>query len=212
MHPMTANLIQFNTDADKLQTTIENFLSVVAEVPWGNSDFQNKQSVVNRELTPERAYRHASLRIMNRLQALNEAYYSLKKSDIEVRKLERKLTTESDDLERELIQLEIDKTLSTRSYTQKLVADAIQEVKSLEPIIAAMGKLSRERFEDAEPLHFKKRYKNQLEQKSDALLGMEAMGHKLELQAGVPKLVDLKRALYDEIVSTKLFSGDDNNG
>lgn len=199
------NLIQIKTDERSLQTTIDNFLSLVAEVPWGNSDWQNRQAIVNMELTPERAYRHASLRIMNRLQALNESYYAIKKDNIQIERLQRRKVRLSEsrnqidnpdfDLDKEEADIEINQILNRRAYQQKLVKDAIGEVESLAPIIQSIGRLTREQFEKAEAGHFKKKYENQVMGKPEALLGLEAMG--LDIKSGDFSL-DFK-ALYDKI-------------
>ena len=185
------NDIQIKTDEASLQDTITRFIETVEEVPFGNSDWQNRQAIVNCELTPERAYRHASLRIMNRLQALSECYYSLRKEDIEVKKLERKLSTEQDDLERELLQIEISRKASNRPYTKKLIQDAIQEIESLQPVIQSIGKLTREKFEAGEGEHFRLKYHNQATRKNDSLLCLEAMGVNLKSGEKVQEFVSL---------------------
>lgn len=192
-------VIKIDTAEDSIQDTINNFLELVDEVPWGNSDWQNKNVIVNGEMTPERAYRHSSLRIMNRLQALNECYYALRKDNIMLKKFERQLLTEEDELERELIQLEIDKIKSGRPYTQKLVRDAINEIDSLAPIIQSMGKLSKEQFESAEDGYFKLKYENMLKGRTDVILGLESMGINPITGEAIPDYVPL----FDEIVNKK---------
>lgn len=189
--------IQIKTDETDIQGTIKNFLALVEEVPWGNSDFQNHQAIVNMELTPERAYRHASLRIMNRLQALKECYYSLRKEEIEIKKMRRRLWIELNPLEREIIHLDIEQKLSNRPYTEKLIRDAIQEIRSLEPVIQSIGKLTREKFEAAEAGHFEERYRNQINRKSEAFIALEAMG--LTSETGQAK------TLFDSIISQTLI-------
>ena len=192
--------IQILTDEGSIQQTIESFLKLVEEVPWGNSDWQNKNAVVNSELTPERAYRHASLRIMNRLQALNECYYTLKKDNLLIKKYKTQILKEDNEIERELLQLEVDKLLSNRPYTQKLVIDAIKEIESLSPIIQSIGKLTRDKFEAAEDQHFKVRYENLLT-KNEALLGLEQMGVDINNGAYIKGF----KTLYDSITDTNLI-------
>jgi len=202
------NLI-IKTDENNLQATIDNFINLIEEIPWGNSDWQNKQAIVNMELTPERAYRHASLRIINRLQALNESYYLIKKDTIQIERLQRKkirlneqtsrIDNSDADLDIEEIETEINQILSRRTYQQKLIKDAIKEVESLSPIIQAIGKLTREQFELSEAEHFELKYKNQIMGKPEALLGLEAMG--LDIQSGKFSL-DFK-TLYDKIINNE---------
>lgn len=188
------NELQIKTEQSELQSTIDNFLLLVEEIPWGNSDWQNKQAVINMELTPERAYRHASLRIINRLQALNESYYQIKKDSIQIERLQRKIDTVTDDLDKEEAQIEIELIVSRKSYQQKLIKDAIREIESLSPIIKSIGKLTREQFENAEAGHFEMKYKNQLA-KPEALLGLEAMG--LDAKTGI--IQKNFKTLFDKI-------------
>jgi len=138
-----------------LKETFSKFIEMVSDVPFGNSDYQNRQAIVNDEQTPMRAYRHAALRITNRLQALMEARYSVMKADVEIRKLKRRLLTESDDLERELLHIEIEQKQATIPYTEKLVSDAIAEIESLYPVIEKLGAVKRSDFEAEESEHFR---------------------------------------------------------
>jgi hypothetical protein len=158
-----------------------NILNLVEEIPFGNSDFQNRLVIVNNELSPHRAYRHSALRIIDRLQALNECYYNLKKISIEIKKLERKLENEQDELERELIQIEIDQKKSSLPYTQKLIKDAIQEIESLYPIIEKIGKMSREEFEACEKKHFETKLLNTTKGKNEVITMLESISSNKDL-------------------------------
>lgn len=197
------NDLIIKTDEASLQDTVNNFIALVEEVPWGNSDWQNQQTIINRELTPERAYRHASIRIMNRFEALKETYYSIQKNKIEIKKLERLLAAETDELEHELLQLEIQHKTSGDRNQEKLIKDAIREIESLAPVILAMGKLSREQFEQAEAKHFELKYRNQVMNKSDSLLGLEAMG--VDIQTGEMK--QDYQSLFEQIKTKLLDEG-----
>lgn len=136
---------------------LEKLMEYVAEIPFENSDFQNQHSVINMEMSPHRAYRHAAIRIKSKIMALNECHFDLRKKAIEIKKLERSLSTETDELERELLQIRIEEIRSVLPYIKKLTNDAIAEIRSLEPIVLSMGKLSRAEFEAAEKEHFEKR-------------------------------------------------------
>ncbi len=141
-------------DPKDIGATFATFIDQVAEVPFGNSDYQNRHTIVNDERTPMRAYRHAALRITNRLNALIEAYYHLRRTDVEIRQMERRLKTEPDDLECELLALDIEQKRALLPYTQKLVNDAIREIETLYPVIEKLGKVKREQFEIEEGEHF----------------------------------------------------------
>lgn len=131
----------------KIENIQAKVLEIVESVPFGNSDTQNRVAIINREGTPCRALRHAALRIMNRLEAMRECQYSIRRREIEIKILERDLTGETDELKRELIALDIEKKRSGDAYTQKLFKDAMREVESLWPVLQAMGTITREQFE-----------------------------------------------------------------
>lgn len=122
-------------------------LALVEHVPFGNSDTQNRVAIVNDEGTPYRALRHSALRVMNRLEALRECQYTLRRREIEIKLLQRDLASEQDELRRELIALDIEQKRSGDAYTKKLIKDAIREIESLWPIIQARGGVTREEFE-----------------------------------------------------------------
>lgn len=182
------NLNEKVVDNNSVQNLMKELLDYSDEIPFGNSDFQNRHVIVDMEKSKHRAFRHASLRLMDRLTALNECYYKLREDDIEIKKLERKLNSEQDDLEKELIMIKIDKIRSTYPYTQKLIKDAIAEIKCLYPVIKSIGKLTKEEFEKGELEYFKEKYITQLS-KNPVQDSLEVLG---------------KNSLYDEIVGLQL--------
>lgn len=140
-----------------IENLYAQLMSIVGEVPFGNSDFQNRAFVVDSEHTPARAYRHAALRIVDRINALQEAYYSRRRGAIQLKILQRDAANEEDELKRQLILLDIERATASAPYTDKLIRDAIREIESLWPIIAGLGALSRSKFEAGELGHFEKR-------------------------------------------------------
>ncbi len=156
------NLNESLIDNNSVYELSKRVLEYSEEIPFGNSDFQNKHVIIDMEKSPHRAFRHASLRILDRLNALNECYYTLRENEITIKKLERDLNNEKDELEKELIQIKIDKIKSTYPYTKKLIKDAIRGIEVLYPILENIGHLSREEFEKCELEYFKNKYITQL--------------------------------------------------
>ena len=76
-------------------------------------------------ITPVRSIKHTLAEIEQTKTALQEGYFRMKKTDIKVKKLERKLENETDDLERELLELKINelqaKAASGRGYVEAAV-------------------------------------------------------------------------------------------
>jgi hypothetical protein len=88
--------------------------------------------------------------------ALKEAYYNNKKKVIELKKLKRQLSTESDDIEQELIELEIEKTMSEIEDSKLYVSGALRKVNNyidqFNSILQSLGKkdISEIDFEEEE--------------------------------------------------------------
>lgn len=137
-----------------IEAVFSRFIAQIEAVPFGNSDYQNRQAIVNGEMTPMRAYRHAALRITNRLNALMESHYHLRRVNIELQQLAQKITPDMNALDRELVEIDIEQKRATLPYIQKLIADAIGEIESLYPIIEKMGTVTRKQFELEEHEHF----------------------------------------------------------
>lgn len=158
---------------NELEALYKRVLDLAVEVPFGNSDTQNRTTIVNEERTPHRAYRHAALRIMNRLEALRETRYNLRKREIEIKILERDLAQCEDSLKCELLKLDIEFKRSADVYMQKLIIDAIREIESLWPVIQALGKVSREDFERGEIEWYQQKHGLHVDLKKDLYAQIE---------------------------------------
>lgn len=137
-----------------LASVFDAVVDMVEDIPFGNSDFQNRLVIVDEEQTPLRAARHAGLRIIGRLEALKEAYFNLRKNEIEIKILQQKMQKETDFLAVELLSLEIERRQFGMSYGRKLIKDAIKEIEGLLPILLAQGKITKQAFEKEEHIHY----------------------------------------------------------
>jgi hypothetical protein len=134
-----------------------------ADIPFGNSDYQNRAFVAAGELTPARAYRHIGLRMFNRLQAVKELQYGRAKEDIDLD--EKRALIESAGAsvwDKRRAELEIQKILDARSYQDKLLADALRELDCLYAEFKRLPRYTREQFELEERQHFQLRLERQL--------------------------------------------------
>lgn len=110
---------------------IQDNLPIIKE---GSDNFMKTQSQFMDNMltihhpTPIRNLRQILAEINKSLQALREAHYNIKRKEIEVKKYERKLLTEEDDLERELIQVEIDDRLSGMEVNKGYISGAIRKI------------------------------------------------------------------------------------
>lgn len=145
-------------------------------IPFDNSQFQNENFIINSAGTQERAYRSAALRLQNRLEALKHAHFTERKTAVKLKQLERKLETEQDDLECELIRIEIEEILSGKAYSDKLVNDAIVEANQLYQFISSCPEYTREDFENAERKYFEKKLSEDALGITGALKSLSDMG------------------------------------
>lgn len=146
-------------------------------IPFGNSTVQNIFLMVQDEFSDGRKLRSYLCKLSDRLQALEHNYYRLREEEIKLKKLKRKLETETDELERELIEVRIQKSLSTLKYIKKLYLDALQEVSVLVHGIELLPNKPKNRieFEKQEIEHFQKRLMSYLNE-PDAIRALKAIG------------------------------------
>jgi len=176
---------------NQINNALEYLSDISENIPFWNSDFQNKSAIVNAELSPYRALRHSCLRIQNRLNALNEVYYSVKSNKIKIIRLERQIgRLEKDkpldyDLDIEEKINEIQKIKSNEYSTNKLIKDAIQEINVLKPVLESIGKISREEFESKEK---------------------EVFTQKLKINNLDKTLISYNSDLYEKIISLQKIS------
>jgi hypothetical protein len=76
-------------------------------------------------ITPIRSVKHSLAEIEKTKAALQEGYFSMKKKEVKLKKLERKLVAETDDLEQELLEIKINEmqaqAASGRGYVEAAV-------------------------------------------------------------------------------------------
>lgn len=164
------------TNLQDVKTIFDEVHKLSYDIPFSNSKYQNENYVIKRSIGKGRQFRDGLLRLNDRLEALRECYYSLKKSDLDVKekelnisKLQRQQQVEKDDIEYELIQIKIDRLniekeqiLSSKPSINKLVNDNITEIKDLYSVIKTFPIYSREEFEQLEKEHFDYIHKKEL--------------------------------------------------
>jgi hypothetical protein len=152
---------------------VENILkeldSSYYDIPFGNSDYQNKTFVMAAEMTPGRAYRHIGLRMFDRIAAIKELKYNRKLEDIDIEEKQHEaddVNTTSFNKRRRLI--EIEQILDKRVQVDKLLNDAIQELNCLYSEFIKFPKYTRLDFEREEESHFALK----IQHKENSLLAM----------------------------------------
>lgn len=124
-------------------------------IPFGNSDFQDRMTLISRELTPGRAYRHVGLRMFRRIRDIKNLKFQrqLQNIDIEEKRaiIEDQKTSEFDKRRKEI---EIAIIIDSRAWEDKLLNDAINELNFLYSEYKKFPKYTKEMFEAEEKDHF----------------------------------------------------------
>jgi len=121
------------------------------------TNFQLKKFVIEDHVTQERQYMQCVLELQRK-------YSAIKRASIEQRKLLRKLEQEKDELERELIEIELEDL-------QFALEGAIREFETLYAIFKSMPKYTYEQLQEAEEKYWIKRLSIQ------AMIDMQSTGY-----------------------------------
>ncbi len=103
------------------------------------SEFQSRAFVVNGEGTDHRKVQQCAMEIRSRVVGLAESTYRIRKAEITKKKLERAMSEEDDDLEKELLQIEIDKTNFDIENTRLLQEQSQYEIKVFIDIVKSVA-------------------------------------------------------------------------
>jgi len=137
-----------------IQKVIKEINKASLEIPFGNSEFQNLNFVLNAEITPARQLRHCLLRLNDRITALRDSYYSLELEDIDLEEMQEKLEIETNKFEKRRLIVKIEQKKINRISTDKLIKDCLSEIETLYNAFTKLPKYTREQFELEEKQHF----------------------------------------------------------
>lgn len=123
---------------------------VCKSIPFGMSDFQMEQMVVNK-VSPYRSARQIIAEMNKRYGALKEAEFRKKKFNAEVELLKRQARSWFISKEQRcIIEVDIEIKFHNAHQEEKLIQDAIIEVNNLLQMLEKMPKFNREQFEKNE--------------------------------------------------------------
>lgn len=133
------------------------------DIPFENSDFQNRAFVVAAQQTPARAYRAIGLRMHAKIRAVKEYQYARAKLAIDIEEREAKIADErTDPFERRRMELENAKARDEAGWGEKLLNDALRELDCLYAEFNKLPRYNREQFEAEEEKHFLGKLNRQL--------------------------------------------------
>ena len=79
-------------------------------------------------ITPIRSIKHTLAEIEKTKSALQEGYFRMKKNEVKLKKLERKLMNEKDDLEREMLEVKINEMEANAASSRGYVEGAVRKL------------------------------------------------------------------------------------
>src|SRR6056300_1495224 len=107
-------------------------------------------------ITPIRSVKHSLAEIEKTKAALQEGYFKMKKEEVKLKKLERKLSNETDDLEREHLEIKINEMEAQAASSRGYVEGAVRKLNffsnQYENLMKKIGKdeLTEEDYEREE--------------------------------------------------------------
>ena len=167
---------------------LQEIESAFYDIPFENSDYQNKAFVLAAQITPARAYRAIGLRMSSKLRAINELKWARQREQVDIDEWQATISSESTSIfDKRRAQINIDEKLSHVNYTDKLLNDAIHELNLLYSEFQQFPRYTREQFELEEQQHFELSLQNQLENAQNpaamgALDSIKSMHHYATLQ------------------------------
>lgn len=149
------------TDIPSILTELE---TAFYDIPFENSDFQNSMFVVAAQQTPGRAYRAIGLRMFAKIRAIKELNFARRLEEIDLQEKQELVNNEqASRFERMRAQVEIDKMLDQRAWTDKLLNDALKELGCLYTEFKKLPAITRDQFEEEERLHFQLKLERQIQ-------------------------------------------------
>lgn len=141
------------------ETNLPNVLTELEEaffdIPFENSDYQNKVFVLAAQQTPARAYRAIGLRMFAKIRAVQECLLNRERSNIDIEEMEHKIgLPETSDYDRRRLRVDILRIRNNESWENKLLHDALHELDCLYSEFKAMPSFTRSAFEAEEHKHF----------------------------------------------------------
>lgn len=132
------------------------------DIPFENSDLQNRAFVMASQQTPGRAYRAIGLRMFAKIRAIKEYKIQQERNAIDIEEKEAKIADpDTSDFDRRRLRLDILQITEGRAWGEKLLNDALRELNCLYAEFTKLPKYNREQFEAEEAAHFELRLSRQ---------------------------------------------------
>lgn len=134
---------------------LEKLETAFYDIPFENSDYQNKAFVVAAQQTPARAYRAIGLRMFSKIRAVKEYMFSQEKSKIDIEEKEAKIASaDTNEFDKRRLRLDIAQIQDGQKWGEKLLNDALRELDCLYAEFVKYPAYTRDAFEAEEVQHF----------------------------------------------------------
>ena len=129
------------------------------QIPFGNSVFQIANFIANDE-TPERSYRAILLNLDDREKALKTSYFTRKRKEIDIEEIKEKLKTATG-FEKRRLEIDLEEAEWALASEIKYIEDCLVEIEAYKKLLSFFPEYTREDFEKAEIIYWKKRFMKQ---------------------------------------------------
>jgi len=181
-----------NTDTEQALSDLEERFF---EIPFENSDFQNKNFIIQGQHTPARAYRAIGLKMFSKLNAIKELKFGREMEDVDIEEHEWVIANSEDRFAVKRAAINIRKLESGRGYTNKLLNDAIAELNFLHNELQKYPQYTKETFEAEERLHYSKSMEVQINSGGD---GAKQSLHNMSIGEGYASLLSFQKEKDNE--------------
>ena len=134
------------------------------DIPFENSDYQNRAFVMAAQQTPGRAYRAIGLRMFAKIRAIKEYKFSQGLLAIDIEERDAKIADpDTGAFDRRRMEIENLRARDGQKWGEKLLNDALCELNCLYREFQRLPKYTRAQFEAEERRHFEAKLRRQIE-------------------------------------------------
>lgn len=142
------------------QADLDALIKKMDSVPFGNSAFQVEHFLA-KEFTDSRKYRACLLQLSDRIKALKAAQFGRERTLIKIEEICEGLNAlASSDRKARLLLIDLEEAEWALQCQEKLIRDALIEVKTYAQILDQIPEMTREQFESGEAEYWKRRLTN----------------------------------------------------
>jgi hypothetical protein len=150
-------------DTSVLNDLLSEIESAYYDIPFGNTKFQQENFIFAASITPQRAYRTIGLTIHALLTTLRDQQLAVMEAKIDIDELLHKLQDPAiNEFEKRRLDIKYLRLTQDSKWREKLINDAIEELKFYYSKFKSFPQFTREEFEQGEKTYFEQSLRRQL--------------------------------------------------